>query len=176
MNKNIFKGIRLFVLLFSALLLTHCGGGPNLEDHQPPGKNPKAELTLYDSFGFDFSLSNSMAANLPIITVETVAPFTVNEMPERIEDWIKAIQKYDGEVAIIADPAFPKTRFIGAAWDIAKIAFGLVKEHIIYSQAENYNLDILYKPGTGRVTKFLFKLKEGAEQNPATQMPGAGKQ
>jgi hypothetical protein len=122
-----------------------------------------SSLELFDSIAFDHKLSRLMAAEQPTITVITIAPFTVNNIPERIDKWLSSISEYDGEVELKPDPDFPPTRDFGTIFDLINRVFDLAKEMFIYKYAEDYNVVVYYKPESGDVTRFVFTLKEGVK-------------
>jgi hypothetical protein len=149
----------MILLLMGSLFMAGCattGGGGT----QSQGK-PQAQLDLFDSISFDSQLSNSLSAKLPMVTVRVIAPFTANNIPERIDKWMSAVRKYDGKIELKPDPDYPSSRSFGMIFDLLKTVFNLAKDILIYSKAENYNLDLYYKDGSGEVTKFVFVRKEG---------------
>mgnify|MGYP001820813482 FL=1 len=93
-----------------------------------------------------------------------IAPFTTNDIPERIDKWFSAVLKYGGEVELKPDPDYPATREFGLIFDLLNKVYDLAKETLIYSNAQNYNVDVLYKPGSGEVTRCVFTLKEAVKQ------------
>jgi hypothetical protein len=121
-----------------------------------------AELSLYDSITFDIKLSSALGKKLPAVTVRSVAPFTLNQIPERIDKWLDAVRKHGGQIELKPDPDYPASRDFGLIYDLLSKAYDLAKEALIYRKAENYNVDVLYKPASGEVTRFVFTIKEGA--------------
>jgi hypothetical protein len=119
------------------------------------------ELNLYDSVTFDIKLSRALAAKPPVVTVKSIAPFTTSNIPERIDKWLDSVRKTGGTVALKPDPDYPASRDFGLIFELLSKAYDLTKERLIYSHAKHYNVDILYKPGCGEVTRFVFTLKEG---------------
>jgi hypothetical protein len=134
------------------------GHGAGANNNQKP---TSTELSMYDSITFDIKLSSTLAAKRPAVTVMVIAPFTVNSIPERIDKWLDSVRKYGGKVELKPDPDYPASRDFGLILDLLNKAYDLAKEALIYSNAKNYNVDVLYKPGSGEVTKFVFALKEG---------------
>ena len=63
------------------------------------------------------------------------------------------------------DPDYPPSRDFGSGiiFELIDRVFDLTKDLMMYRYAKNYNVDILYKPGPGEVTKFVFTLKEDLE-------------
>ena len=145
-------------LCLAAYASESSGAGAN--DMQEPAST---ELSLYDSITFDTKLSSSLAAKLPVVTVNVIAPFTANNIPERIDKWLNAVNKYGGRVELKPDPDYPASRNFGLIFDLLNNVYDLAKEMLIYSNAENYNLDVLYKPGSGELTRFVFILKEAGK-------------
>jgi len=130
-----------------------------------PQEQSMAELDLFDSIAFDYKLSRSLAAKPPLVTVKSIAPFTVNEIPERIDKWLYSVSNYGGKVDLKPDPNYPPSRDFGSGiiFELFDKIFDLTKELLMYRYAKNYNVDILYKPGSGEVTRFVFTLKEVLE-------------
>jgi len=144
----------LITLLLSAVIV----GAHPLTSH---AEGPVVEL--FDSMAFDYKLSRLMADQQPVITVTTIAPFTVNNIPQRIDKWLSSVSEHGGEVELKIDPEYPPTRDFGLVFDLIKKVFDFAKEVFIYKNAENYNVDVLYKPATGEVTRFVFTLKRNVE-------------
>lgn len=119
------------------------------------------ELSFFDSITFDNQLSSSMASKLPVITVKVIAPFTTNNIPERLDKWLASVRKYGGQVELKPDPDYPASRSLGFIFDLLKRVYDYTKEMLIYKKAENYDATVFYKPESGEVTKFVFTLKEG---------------
>jgi len=120
-------------------------------------------LNLYDSVTFDYKLSQLMAEKQPVITVKPIAPFNVNNIPERIDKWLGYINEYGGQVELKPDPDYPPNRDFGIIFDLIKKVFNFAKEIFIYKNAEDYNVDVFYKPDSGDITRFVFTLREGVE-------------
>jgi hypothetical protein len=153
------SSLGITLLFLAALFLAGYpsdGGGAGANNNQEPAGT---ELNLYDSITFDFQLSSSLAAKLPAVTVKLIAPFTVNDIPERIDKWLNAVREYGGKVELKPDPDYPASRNFGLILDLLEKVYDVAKEMLIYSNAENYNVDVLYKPASGEVTKFVFTLK-----------------
>ena len=124
-----------------------------------------SELVLYDSITFDAKLSSTLGTRMPIVTVNVIAPFSANNIPERIDKWLDSVQKYGGQVALKPDPDYPPNRGLGLILNLLSKVYDLAKEVLIYSSVKNYNVDVLYKPANGEITKFVFQLKEGIKSS-----------
>ena len=152
--------IGLSVLLLAGYASNGYGANTILAQEQA-----NTELDLFDSIAFDFKLSRSLSAKQPVVTVKSIAPFTVNDIPERIDKWLYAVSNNDGIVDLKPDPDYPLNRDFGSGiiFELLNKVFDLTKEMLMFRYAKNYNVDILYKPGSGEVTKFVFTLKEDLE-------------
>jgi hypothetical protein len=152
-------------LLFSGALFLAGYPGAGVQAGGNKNEEPvNTDLDLYDSITFDVKLSSALAAEVPLVTVKVLAPFTVNNIPERIDKWLESVRQYGGSVELKPDPDYPASRDFGLILELIKKAYDLAKEMLIYNNARNYNVDVLYKPGSGEVTKFVFTLKEGVKQ------------
>jgi hypothetical protein len=150
-------------LVLAAVLLagySSDGCGADTNGQREPANN---ELVLYDSITFDIKLSGELAAQPPVVTVKVIAPFSANNIPERIDKWLHSVRNYGGNVEVKPDPDYPATRDFGVIFDLINKAYNLAKEMLLYSNAENYNVAVFYKQNSGEVTKFIFTLKEGVK-------------
>ena len=163
-----FKGVSSFwisPLILAGTFLLGCypgdGRGADANDNHEPAST---ELNLYDSITFDIKLSRALAAKPPVVTVTSIAPFTTNNIPERIDKWLDSVRISGGTIELKPDPDYPASRDFGLIYELLNKAYDLAKEMLIYSHAKNYNVDVLYKPGSGEVTRFVFTLKQGVKQ------------
>jgi len=162
-----FKGVSslwiTFLFLAALFLAAYPVDGRGADannNHEPAGK----EFSLYDSITFDVKLSRALAAKLAVVTVRVIAPFTANNIPERIDKWLDSVRISGGTIELKPDPDYPASRDFGLIYELLNQAYDLAKEMLIYSHAKNYNVDVLYKPGSGEVTRFVFTLKQGVKQ------------
>ena len=153
-------GLWITPLLLCALLMASYPSDSRGADTNSQEEPTDTELALYDSITFDIRLSGALAAQPPLFTVKVIAPFTVNNIPERIDKWLHSVRKHGGNVELKPDPDYPANRDFGLIVDLLTKAYNLAKEMLLYRNAENYNVDILYKQDSGEVTKFLFTLKD----------------
>lgn len=150
-------------LFLGVLFLTGYPGAGSAADASNKQQPAGTELDLYDSITFDIKLSSTLVAKPPAVTVKLIAPFTVNNIPERIDKWLDSVRQHGGKVELKPDPDYPASRDFGLILGLLNKAYDLAKERLIYSHAKNYNVDVLYKPGSGEVTRFVFTLKEGVK-------------
>ena len=153
------SGLSITPLFLGALLLAGYSSSSYGTDANSQREPTDTELALYDSVTFDIRLSSALAAQPPLVTVKVIAPFNVNNIPERIDKWLHSVRKYGGNVELKPDPDYPASRDFGLIFDLIRNSYNLAKETLLYRNAENYNVDVLYKQGSGEVTKFIFILK-----------------
>lgn len=114
--------------------------------------SPKTQMTFMDIKAFDTDLSASMSASTDPITVAVTGGITVNNMPERLGNWLSVV---DIELN-------PKTKSL--AW--AQLFEGLLeisewlKEKLLYGQAGKYNATVFHDPETGKIHKVVFSRKD----------------
>jgi len=150
-------------LFLAVLFLAGSPGAGSAADANNKQQPTGTALDLYDSITFDIKLSSTLAAKPPAVTVKLIAPFTANNIPERIDKWLDSVRKHGGIVELKPDPDYPASRDFGLILGLLNKAYDLAKETLIYSHARNYNVDVLYKPRSGEVTRFVFTLKEGVK-------------
>ena len=157
MNKKVF-------LLITSLLSINCAiandEAPPTEANEntiqitPAANNP---IDFFDSEVFDLKLGKALLVEQPTVEVKVIAPFSVNQIPKRMDIWVSAIQNTDGNVETKPDPEFLKDRaFISEIIDLIVQVYKEVKQVAVYGVASNYNLTIFYKPNLGTVTKMVF--------------------
>jgi hypothetical protein len=171
--------LKKILVLTGSLVLVNCASSETVE--QPTaGSSSKAQMPLttedssnqqsakadqpvefFDSDMFDWHLSEALSAGQTAVEVKPAAPFTLNEIPKRMDIWLSAaVHEYGGKVETKPDPAYPQSKaIIGEIVDLVVQLYGAVKKNTMYSPAENYNLTVYYKPGTGTVTKMVFTHK-----------------
>jgi len=124
-------------------------------------RNPLNKINFIDTGAFDTELSNSMTASVSTITVTTLSPVTVNQMPDRLGKWLAAIREKGGNVDIE-----PKTKSVASVLgmlfsilsDYAPLILGNQQTNS-YEAASSYNAQIFYKPNSGEIKKIQFTKK-----------------
>lgn len=160
MNKKVF-------LLAASLLSINCAIA---DDEAPPAEVNESNtqttqaagnpIDFFDSEVFDLKLGKALLGEQPSVEVKIIAPFSVNQIPKRMDIWVSAVQNTGGNVETKPDPDFIKSRaFISEIIDLIVQVYKEVKQVAVYGVASNYNLTIFYKPDAGTVTKMVFTHK-----------------
>ncbi|MBF0265954.1 MAG: hypothetical protein HQL46_11845 [Gammaproteobacteria bacterium] len=157
---------RLFLAMF-LIFIAACSSTSESESDDKSSilSEPKSKINLFDSNKFDLNLGQALDAQLPEVEVVVTAPFTTNQIPERIDKWLSAVSKNDGDVDVVAiDEATkkPKERGLFVVVDVIKLALGIydgAKNLARLNTTENYNAKLYYRPEDGVVTKIVFSLK-----------------
>lgn len=120
-----------------------------------------------DLDGFDRSLSSNLRGTPTDVTVKFVAPTTVNEIPTRMDKWLSVVEKNGGKVQAAPDPeiAVASRGLITDVVSLAVGAYNLAKEKILYGPSKEYNAMVYYEPGTGRITRVVFRRKTEGPAN-----------
>jgi Domain of unknown function (DUF4384)/BON domain len=122
-------------------------------------------VTFFDIEGFDKKLSSVLKERQPMVKVNFHAPADINKIPERLEKWLAAVQKEDGNVELLEDPEYkgqvtrsPVAAALGVLQMIPML-YNMIKDNRLYSPAENYNATVYYIKGKGTITKVIFSQK-----------------
>lgn len=152
------------------LVLSACSSGQSRENRlDDPNAVPEDNIQLIDSEVFDYKLGLSLARNLPKVTLAVISPFSANQIPERLEKWLSAVDEHGGEVTVVVDPRFNTTKgLISEAIDLVFLAYDAFKKTVLYNTTDDYNATLYYNPNNGNITKVIFLLKEQQTQEPKT--------
>ncbi|MGE3538273.1 MAG: hypothetical protein AB7N91_12685 [Candidatus Tectimicrobiota bacterium] len=139
----------------------------------PPvaGTTRGPSLAFFDTSRFDKQLSSTMSRAPAAVVVTLEAQASVNNIPERLNKWLSAVEKNDGSVELQPDPDYPVLTQRGAIGVVSVLlgAFAVIYEaienKILYGPAKGYNATVYYARGSGMMTKVVFQRK----------MPPAGK-
>jgi hypothetical protein len=123
-----------------------------------PIKEQSVEVVFLDSIAFDSDVSASMWEQNREIVIKPTSPFTLNEIPPRLEKWLSVIKESGGQVKAKELP--PKTQLamrgiVGALIDIVVAIFGAVQEQATYGAAKYYDATLEYRKETG-VERIVF--------------------
>ncbi len=89
-----------------------------------------------------------------------ISPFTINDIPDRLEKWIFMVDKHDGEVEVKStDPTKRSLTAIGLGIGFVASAVGAIRDKIMYRPSRQCDAVILYKPEEGVVEKIIFRRK-----------------
>ena len=127
---------------------------------QPPST---VSVDFFDARSFDKKLAKALRKTPPEATVRFLAPVTVNDIPDRLEAWLAAVEKYDGTITVEVDPHYRQRDLFSSAFSIvAGTLFGLYQtmvKNILYSPAKHYDAMIYYNGDTGNITRVVFRHK-----------------
>ena len=118
-------------------------------------------IQFLDSETFDTELSSALEERGPEVEVTMVGPVTLNEVPERLDVWLYHVKdNYGGELELIAEDGEFAARGPGAmGLGLAIVAYGRLREHLLYRPARNYDALVYYTPADGRITRVIFRHK-----------------
>lgn len=147
------RKMRRYILIAFAILLHGCTSAPP----------PRIEDPIYymDTEAFDEAVSMKLKLGPQTLLIEPVATFGVNNIPLRVQKWLTAIVKNDGEIRIQ-----PRTRGaeVAVLYPLLEALYGFVSQKILYKPASKYDLIVRIDPETKIVQQLVFVLK--AEKKP----------
>jgi hypothetical protein len=129
-------------------------------------------VPFFDTNNFDKQLSASCRRGADTIVVTFEAPSSVNAIPERLNKWFSAVEKYDGIVQFQPDPDYaavvPRGGLPGADSLIIgafTMLYEVIANKILYGPVKSYNTTVYYIKGSGMITKVVFtrKLQQSQE-------------
>ncbi len=120
-----------------------------------------AELAFFDADAFDSSLSNDFASDAQQVHVTFAGTTSINAMPPRINAWLTAIQKSDGEVKA-KDPNNPQRGFldlgmITGIFDLFQWYHERKERQARFDRVRNYNATVLFDSQGGQVKEIVFQ-------------------
>ena len=141
------KHFALAAVFTLAALLAGPAASTALSPSEPPTPAPPRGIVLadadvtqiefFDSVAFDTDLSQAMRAESSPIKVIVLVPFSLNEIPERMEQWLSRIKTSGGTVKAKAIPEAALTRgIIGALLDVIVAVFDYIAKEAMYGPAE----------------------------------------
>ena len=157
------------LLLAITLSLSGCLSGtkPSLSDNTAlaPIVNEPQSLEYMGSDYFDNALSAAMSENTGQIAVAVAQPFSINNIPERMNAWLGAIGDSGGEVR--ATPAEGERDLAGIIGLIASAMIALkplyqqLQQQFNYLPAKNYDATLSYRNDGGEtmIEKGVFTRK-----------------
>ena len=125
----------------------------------------KSELSFVDLQGFDKELHSSLSEPLPKVEVAFYNPLTPNALPERLQNWMAAIETGGGKVkvtppksTVTAKDPFLLFTLASTLWSASKTAREM-STSAKFNSAQGYDAEILLKvdnSGTSVVDKVIF--------------------
>lgn len=139
-----------------------CATNPGTRADAAP---PKSELQFVDMPGFDKSLTGSLGAALPKVDVGFYDRVTPSALPDRLQNWLAAVEEGGGKVKVTPPKPVAGTRSpmlivsaITSLWTASKIAREMAAREQ-FKAASAYDAEILLKldeKGQTVVDKVVF--------------------
>ena len=147
-------------VLFTILLIL-LGCIPGNSNPTGPIRAPvnHTALEYIDSTVFDKSLSNAMNQTDAKIEVSVLTPFSSNNVPDRLDEWLTVIKENGGKVNI--EPAEGERNVVGIALALYSV-YQLIEKQLRYLPAKNYHATLLYRRnanGEAMIEKIVFPHK-----------------
>jgi len=136
--------LKHLTLSLSLLILTAC--------EPKPTEAPSSYLKYIDTNQFDQKLSQSMQQNEREIEIAALSPFSTNNIPERLNNWLSVISDNGGKVK--TEPAEGE-RILGTL----KIIFDSIYNQGKYKSAAKYDAKLIYRrneSGEAMIEKVIF--------------------
>jgi len=171
MNGNVLKiqkerltGLIFFGMVIFCLLVSSCA----TKTEQAECQDIVSLFHYYDSVTFDAKLARTLACSPSELRLTLPAPESTGAIPQRLDNWLAAVDSTGGDVRVEKDPAFllhySSKAFdggfvVGVIFDlveIAKIAYKKLEDKKLYMAAKDYDVRLLYKEGSGEITQVVF--------------------
>lgn len=137
-----------------------------------PKPDPVPEFSYTEKRRFDMQLNQSLAAQLPIVNVRVDGAFARSAMPERMSQWLNAVEKSGGTIrycAVTQDRAL--LALLGAALKLGS----KVDKWLLYRPAAGYDAMVVTDATEGRVLNAVFTERGSVSDCPqGTENVGAG--
>ena len=122
------------------------------------------ELTYLNSNIFDQAVASNMKTRNRTIRVKFPDRFSLNTIPERIDNWLTEIVKHDGEVELEPlEKSYSEDRSLSLVESLVKIGvtvYTYATKENIYKHSKYYNGKIIYEPDTGEILEILLLPRE----------------
>jgi hypothetical protein len=157
--------LKKILLLTFPFFLISCANNPTGNQQMTNGgqstmQNASAttQIDFYDSEIFDLKLGTGLLSEPATFRVDVLTPFSINQIPRRLDVWLTSVSNHGGSVQTKPDPDFQNSKAFSEILDLIIQVYKEVKEIVIYGAAANYNVTVFYKPN-GNVTKVIFTHK-----------------
>ena len=144
--------------LIVAVLATSCA---TAADEWSAVNDTGASIDFFNTSTFDHRMSSALRGNPATLTVNLVAPATLNNIPERLGSWVSMVESYEGKIELQDDSKVQTRTFVDpVSLVLAGITvYKAVDNKLMYRPVHAYNATIHYQ-GSGNITKVVFTRKE----------------
>jgi hypothetical protein len=165
---NKFLNIFLGSILFITCSMSQPVHSENLQEPKSVKEDvtnaSTVELTYLNSNIFDQAVASNMKDRNRTIRVKFPDRFSLNTIPERIDNWLTEIVKHDGAVELEAfENSYSEDRSLSLVESLVKIGITIytyaAKENI-YKFSKYYNGKIIYEAETGEITEIVLLPRE----------------
>lgn len=125
----------------------------------PPPAGEELALVFLDSQVFDRRLQTRMREGRHGIVVDFPAQVTTNDLPERLDAWLAAVDRQGGSVETIPSATSRGGEVVAIELGIA--AARRLHQSRRYGPAKGYDARVFYDPDTGEVARVEF-VRRGA--------------
>jgi hypothetical protein len=149
-------------VLLGSLLTAGCSHAP---DHPPSATSAQTELQFVDLQKFDNSLHASLSQTLPRVEVAFYNDVTPNQIPDRLQNWMAAVESGGGNVQVVPPPSSLQAKsplmlisMISTLWTASKTAREM-SSGARFQSAKKYDAQIVLKnndKGQSIVDKIIF--------------------
>ncbi len=116
-------------------------------------------VEFFDAGAFDRKLSSTLKQEPSEMTIDFIADVSINDIPERMDKWLSAVEKGGGVIDVQVDPAHLTRGIFSEVISLVIGAYDFIKKKMTYEPAQNYNAIVYYAQGTGKITKVIFSHK-----------------
>ena len=149
---KVLRMLKKILLLTFPFFLISCASNPTVNQQMANGgqstmqnASVTTQIDFYDSEIFDLKLGTGLLSEPATFRVDVLTPFTVNQIPRRLDVWLTAVSNHGGNVQTKPDPDFQNSKAFSEILDLIIQVYKEVKEIVIYGAAANYNVTVFYK-------------------------------
>ena len=130
-----------------------------------PARHPNGPtMMFFDTERFDKQLSETLRRGPEAIIVTFGTFLSVNTIPQRLNKWFSAVEKYKGKVQFQPYPDYPSNAekalpLLSAAmlaYRALIVLYEAYEQMMLYSPAKEYNSIVYYARDSGKIIKVVF--------------------
>lgn len=155
------KTISFILLLLVFVFSTSCAQ----KQKRVSCQDVTVSFSYYDSDTFDNKLSETLHCSENLVTLEMPSILSTSDIPDRLDNWLCAVDDSGGKIFIEEDPEAPVIRgsfsvgIILDAIELAKASYDYIQEKQLYESTKDYDVYVYYRGGIGNITRVVFKKK-----------------